>query len=169
MAAIANTAEPLAKKPFKFRRLRIVWTVFFAVLTVALCVLWVRSYWWLESVHLPVARYRTVIAASVSGVIGLSMSYYGLPLEFTKRPANDYADERVKRKLPPISSAWFSVRWTPNGIGVVSPDWFLVSTFVAVATVPWLRSFPYRFSLRTMLIAITLVAVVLGLVFYSHQ
>src|SRR5262245_30664505 len=31
------------------RRLKIGWTVFFAVLTVALCVLWVRSYWRIDN------------------------------------------------------------------------------------------------------------------------
>ena len=45
MAEIATLPIQPAKKPVRFRRLKIAWTVFFAVLTVALCVLWVRSYW----------------------------------------------------------------------------------------------------------------------------
>ena len=41
------------------------------------------------------------------------------------------------------------------------PFWFLVMLSAAVGTIPWLT---YRFSLRTLLIATTLVAVVLGLI-----
>ena len=44
------------------------------------------------------------------------------------------------------------------------PHWFLLGTCMTFATVPWLR---YRFSLRTLLIATTLVAVVLGLIVYA--
>ena len=44
------------------------------------------------------------------------------------------------------------------------PHWFLLGTCMTFATVPWL---PYRYSLRTLLIATTLVAVGLGLVVYA--
>jgi hypothetical protein len=44
---------------------------------------------------------------------------------------------------------------------VFAPYWFFVLFTVTLAAIPWL---PWRFSLRTLLIAITLVAVVLGLV-----
>jgi hypothetical protein len=40
------------------------------------------------------------------------------------------------------------------------PYWILIVTTVAVATIPWIK---WRFSLRTLLIATTLVAVVLWL------
>ena len=43
------------------------------------------------------------------------------------------------------------------------PDWFLVLISLVSAAAPWLR-WSCRFSLRTLLIATTLVAVVLGLV-----
>jgi hypothetical protein len=41
------------------------------------------------------------------------------------------------------------------------PIWLLVLLVAAIGTAPWL---PYRFSLRTLLIATTLVAVVLGVI-----
>ena len=39
------TVDAPSKPPLRFRRTRIAVSVFFGVLTVALCVLWVRSYW----------------------------------------------------------------------------------------------------------------------------
>jgi hypothetical protein len=44
----------------------------------------------------------------------------------------------------------------------VGPHWYFAITFAAIAALPWLAWLPYRFSLRTLLIATTLVAVVLG-------
>jgi hypothetical protein len=45
----------------------------------------------------------------------------------------------------------------------IAPYWFLILLTAAIAAAPWLR-WPKRFSLRTLLIATTLVAVVLGLI-----
>ena len=49
--------------------------------------------------------------------------------------------------------------------GFVVPHWFGVLLFAALAVVPWIR----RFSLRTLLIATTLVAVALGLIIWMSQ
>ena len=46
---------------------------------------------------------------------------------------------------------------------IVVPYWSLVSSFVLLAAIPWLP-WSNRFSLRTLLIATTAVAVVLGIV-----
>jgi hypothetical protein len=46
------------------------------------------------------------------------------------------------------------------GGGIALPYWLIVVVFAPIAAVPWLR---LRFSLRTMLIATALVAVVLTL------
>jgi hypothetical protein len=46
------------------------------------------------------------------------------------------------------------------------PHWIVVIVSGAVAIMPWLR---WRFSLRTLLIATTVVAVVLGLIVYVSR
>jgi hypothetical protein len=61
--------------------------------------------------------------------------------------------------------------WNPNGLtgrsrssgatGIVVPYWFVLVIVSGLAYLPWLR---WRFSLRTLLIAITLVAILLGLI-----
>jgi hypothetical protein len=43
------------------------------------------------------------------------------------------------------------------------PDWLVVSLCVAIGFVPWLP-WPRQFSLRTLLIATTLIAVALGII-----
>ena len=55
-----------------------------------------------------------------------------------------------------------------NGAGPLVPIWFLVVLTSALATLPWIQ-WTSRFSLRTLLSATTLVAVVLGLIVYAMR
>jgi asparagine N-glycosylation enzyme membrane subunit Stt3 len=48
--------------------------------------------------------------------------------------------------------------------GFMVPFWFLAFVSATTAVLPWLPWIKWRFTLRTMLIATTLVAVVLGLI-----
>ena len=66
---------------------------------------------------------------------------------------------------PPLS--WLGFRWQfkPNLVIVVLPDWSFVVSTLAVAAIPWLPA--RRFSLQTLLIAITATAMILGLVVWS--
>jgi hypothetical protein len=54
------------------------------------------------------------------------------------------------------------VRATPFGFFVIVPHWFLVLLTGALAALPWIKR-PYRFSFRTLLIAMTVLAVFLGI------
>ena len=56
------------------------------------------------------------------------------------------------------------VGWSiqPNGFSVLLPHWVYAILPAMLAVIPWV--WPKRFSLRTLLIATTLVAVVLGLI-----
>ena len=47
---------------------------------------------------------------------------------------------------------------------LITPHWLPALLSATLAVIPWVGSIPYRFSLRTLLIATTLVAVVLGLI-----
>ena len=61
-----------------------------------------------------------------------------------------------------------SIQWKEfdSNIWVTVPTWLLVSLFAAFAALPWLR---WRFSLRTLLIATTLIAVVLGIIVWMTR
>lgn len=60
-------------------------------------------------------------------------------------------------------SMWGAATATLRGGGPIVPFWFLVVLCGVLAAVPWFKP-AWRFSLRTLLIVITLVALVLGLV-----
>ena len=49
---------------------------------------------------------------------------------------------------------------------VIVPDWFLIGVAVTLSAAPWIQ-WPNRFSLRTLLITTTLVAVVLGSIVWT--
>ena len=55
----------------------------------------------------------------------------------------------------------FDSYFAPSAWYVALPCWFLVITLGTLSGLPWVK---WRFSLRTLLIATTLVAVVLGVV-----
>ena len=63
----------------------------------------------------------------------------------------------------PKSHFGFSFQSMANGTGFVVPFWFLVLVSGVCAVIGWLR-WRLRFSLRTMLIATTLVAITLGII-----
>jgi len=56
--------------------------------------------------------------------------------------------------------------WAANSTGFMVPHWFGVLIFASLARLPWFR---WRFSLRTFLIATTLLAIFLGLIVRSFS
>jgi hypothetical protein len=58
----------------------------------------------------------------------------------------------------------FYFKRTPNGRRLDIPYWFIVLLNAAIAAAPWLPWWSKRFSLRTLLIATTLIAVALWLI-----
>jgi hypothetical protein len=62
----------------------------------------------------------------------------------------------------------FDGLFVPGAEGtIVVPYWFLLLVCIGLAAVLWLPWLPWKFSLRTLLIASTVLAVVLGLVVWS--
>ena len=134
---------------------RIAFTAFCGLVAVLLCVMWVRSYSCSDVFNGP----GTFSINTATGVI------------------------HVERLRPIFTSRWsiytFDLSWRQDGFsdrpyasriwdgfdiddyGVRFPIWFAALVTSLVATIPWIR---WRFRLRTLLIATTLVAMVLGLV-----
>jgi hypothetical protein len=134
------------------RKLRIAVSVFFGLLTVALCVLWVRSYSWFDSYN--IGRHRfTALAGWI--YVDEQFAFTGV----RDRSWQYHLDGKNKYVLFELGA---SATATPQGIGQGLP--FLLIFFVGLMLggMPWLPL--RRFSLRAMLIATTLVAVVLGLI-----
>ena len=135
------------------RKLRIAVSVFFGLATVALCVLWVRSYisWDVLSCE---RTYTLSFIGSVSGC-----AYFTHQNEFGGIPPLGWRLESVE--VPEWERPPIFVR-EPNKLSVTVPYLLLVAISVAPIGLT-LLSPSKRFSLRTLLIATTLVAAVLGL------
>jgi hypothetical protein len=147
----------------RYRKLRIAWSVLWGLACVLLIALWARSYW----------RWDTI------GGVGPSSEYsfcsmhgfltvWGSPnllrpqglteLVYVNRPAGP----------KPFVSPWrpYYMDVPTSGENLMIPIWIFVLVFGTAASTPWIP-WSNRFSLRTLLIATTLGAVVLGLIVWA--
>jgi hypothetical protein len=148
----------------RFRKLRIAWSVFWGLACALLIGLCVRSYWRMDVGGSEGGGFVSIRGTAFCCIHSGPQLFQRLPRQFyiDGAPAAYYPDEQPE----------FS-RWQGIGIselrGTVSIEmqyWFLVLASAAIAAAPWLR---WRFSLRTLLIATTLVAVVLGFVIFASS
>ena len=162
--ATPSTDVP-APPPRRFLRLRIAVSVFFGVLTIAICVLWVRSL--RQAVYLQESiwdvRAVTIYSFRGSATIDIIQADLAWMVQFGSDLA---ANRQVNRWVQPNRDAIFAldVRYFPTSLVIRTPHWFLAILCAALGALPWIS---YRFSLRTLLIATALVAVVLGIVGYA--
>jgi hypothetical protein len=146
-------------RPQLIRRLRIAASVFFAVVAVALCMLWVRSYWQSNILFRVDSNGMLTTFGSNSGYAYLvRRDISRVPLLF-KKPHGWKLDAGEAYSTATSGSAAWPELTRQKGT-VTIPYWCLVAVLAGAAAIPVL---PTRFSLRTLLIATTLVAVVLGL------
>jgi hypothetical protein len=146
----------------RYRKLRIVWSVWCAIACVLMIALWVRSYWRCDWINrLDKNKIQTSLGSNMGELI-----YFQIDL--TSDPTVHVASHGWSYyAVAPVGlheSFWMTSINHPGYIRVGTPYWLPISAAVASASLPWLPWGFKRFSLRTMLIATTLVAVVLGLV-----
>jgi hypothetical protein len=148
----------------KYRKLRIAFSAVCGVLCLLLVALWVRSYTAQDLIELQVRGWRVLQANSIDGRMICSSfppsqdsywlrSWIGLRNAELVNPA---AANIVGIDLKPFSS----------GYALIVPDWLLILLSAALGILPWLR---WRFSLRTLVIATTLFAVVLGVIIWAAR
>ena len=129
------------------RGLRIAWSVWWGILCVLLVVLWVRSYWQRDMVWHGNSSTGYHQATSEGGIVWLV---------HRKETAHTFQSGRAT--LP----AQLPMQWgfRSRGSGLSIPHWciiLLTGTLATIAGMPW-RFNSRQFSLRTMLIATTLIA-----------
>ena len=144
----------------KYRKLRIAWSVAWGVVAVLSVALWVRSYWRFDGLW-----WKIPVSISVTSTRG--NLYFNEVFEFDDhvpalavRPIERNVLGFVFRFASAFDRDVKNLRGTGRGGSMP----YLVALFVStiLAALPW---FPFRrFSLRTLLIATTLVAVGLGLI-----
>jgi hypothetical protein len=134
---------------------RIGWTVFCGTACVLLIALWVRSYWHVDSIET-----KFGLIGSIQGSF-ISTSLFRLsPTE-----THEWEFDRLGDDVQFPESTYLGFYFAGDTLGWIAlvPQWFVTVVAVTLAVAPWLR-WSKRFSLRTLLIATTLVAVVLGLI-----
>jgi hypothetical protein len=139
--------------------LRIVVTVLSLMACVMLIVLWVRSYQTLNNVsgHLPMINAIACTSAYGRVVVGIRNAPSPQDLNFHSA----VLDDSSFGGRPKEPRTWFYFQRKAFRSSLQVPHGFLVFLTLTVAATSWL---PLHFSLRTLLIAMTLAALVLGLV-----
>ncbi len=148
-------------RPRQYRWLRIAVSAVCLMMFCLLLALWVRSYWWMDTLDGP--WFNTGIRR-VQSKQGQLVFVTNIP-----RPILSnwhHTTDKILEGSVPISwhRKW---RWDSSalGIGVSFPHGLLILLSAIVVAVPWLpwNRIRWRFSLRTMLIVTAVVAAILGL------
>lgn len=148
------------------RRARIAVSVFFGLLTVALCVLWVRSYWRVDNIWWQITPHRTLFVRVTPGQLTWwsateSLAYPTWEWKKYTYPAADYAGDFEGTITRPYLGGNLT-----TGLPSVLPLWLPAAICAGVALI-FSKGLLFRFSLRTLLFATTLVAVLLGLIVWA--
>ena len=153
-----------------YRKLRIASSVFWGLAAVLLIVLWLRSYWWTEVISRSsqTASDATLISMfSGSGTLVFSTRTRPIAERSLTAPHDWQYYGQVRSQF--AVERWFFWRLRSKEFIVQCPIWPLVIFTGTLATAPWLPCWSNRFSLRTLLIATTLIAVVLGLAMWAAK
>ncbi len=141
----------------RFRKLRIAWSVVCLVSLVLFVVSWIVMYNDFLMVQMPVSRESVLSAESFRGRTAFVIWYKTWPQEVLWEPESPRDRGLLGFDILTLSSSQKAA---------VIPNWFVAVCICFAAACPW---FPFSksFSIRTLLIATTLVAVVLGLIVYA--
>jgi hypothetical protein len=145
------------------RRLLNIASIVCVVLSVALMVLWVRSYYWSDELLERVTE-RGVLAYTLEGKLAVSQ-YSQNSLEFPDRSKAWVWSSRQRNGTVEYFSSGLldSLGFNWSDYSVTIPFWFLVLTTGSLAMAFQLR-WPLRFTLRSLFLATTFLAVVLGMI-----
>jgi hypothetical protein len=153
-------ADKSASAAMNYRKLRIAWSAGCGILCLLLMALWVRSYWRLEILEKRTGL-QAVQISSVRGRIAIAHldARTTIGRAYLNVEAGDSADWRTGNVL--------GFAYYVDGLvtALIVPHWLPALLLAALAVIPWI-SRSWRFSLHTLLIATTLVAVALGWAVY---
>jgi hypothetical protein len=144
------------------KHLRIAVTALCLTACVLLVALWVRSYWRLDILE----KQTGIVAVQISSVIGrigvahLDPRTYVIGKSYLSVAAGDAAEWRKG------GDSGFAYYDDVSMAALVVPHWLPALLSAALGVIPWI-SRSWRFSLRTLLIAMTLAAVGLGIIVVS--
>ena len=141
----------------RFRKLRIAFSATCLIACVLLIVLWVRSYRDGDQLYGPLGSSEGIFLTSQGGVLYCMRDLKLIPPSW--QVAHEHSFNWFGTAMVRGQSWGFNS--SPQTDYLAIPYWFPVLLSTALGALSWLR---FRFTLRTLLIATTLVAVVLGLI-----
>ena len=145
-------------RPKITRWLRVTWTVFWGTLAVLLVALWVRSYWWQDTIgYHGVFATRSLVSHSGWVYAGELYSPQVRGWKFGSQPVTDTFDLRRQ-----FAVAFFDER--PRFVCAACPHWLILLTIGSATVAPWLT---WRFRVRTLLAITAFVASILGLIAWA--
>jgi hypothetical protein len=173
-----TTPDHSTTSPTRFRRTRIAVSVVFGMVMLVVALLLVRSFWWRDNFQMRVATVRFWLASDKGETALAAQIADGSEPRFDM---DSWAIEGwylLTRDFYPFDSSspryrGFGIRWfDTSNWELFAPHWFVasISGLLAVLALPppLHRRIP-QFSLRTMLIATTLVAAILGLIAWTSS
>lgn len=141
------------------RYTRIAFSVVCGLVCVLLVVLWVRTHFAIDNISGPLASSTGFGITSRHDGVGLVInSGYRSQWRIVKYPPNEDFSSAVDYETV---LGFVQYQTMANGFRIRVPYWSLILLSAISGGLPWLS---YRFSLRTLLIATTVIAAVLGLV-----
>ncbi len=158
-------------RPRILRLLRIAFSVVCGIACLLLIGLWLRSLNRIDRIQL---RYQAPKAIDISTLPGQVLVAMIVEQPIVIPATQSYSSYKIwppwfrtMRLINSDGTTWNFGVWTqPNYAGVHIPIWFLILLSIAFAVGAWA---PLRFSLRTLLIATALIAVVLGIVAVANR
>jgi hypothetical protein len=141
----------------RFRKLRIAFSATCLIACVLLIALWVRSYFVRDIAWLPTSK----ISVEVNSLCGRAVLVFPFDTNHAKINLGDTS--RIESNILRIV-----VIRQSNLNEIQLPFWCPALICVAFGTAPWLHYQP-KYTLRTLLIVTTLVAVVLGLILWVSR
>ncbi len=148
----------------RFRKLRIAWSVGCGIACVLLIALWVRSYFAFDFFNHGFPDKSGYIVESINGA--LVIAYFNRPVILDSGYGTHAPDVGQSATRNTWKGTWAGFRLAVDksfGYRIALPFWFLTLLLMAIGALPWFR-WSNRFTLRTLLIATTLFAVVVGLI-----
>jgi hypothetical protein len=148
------------------RLIRVSTTVACLSLAAVVMALWLRNFWVADVIWTPLPAASQLTIASADGQIELGISYPSG--QRAKLPETTWGWQTYtasQNRAVKVVVPWKTViryRRVWGGAVIVLPHWLVFLVPLLVSVVPWIR-WSRRFTIRTMLVVTTLVAVVLAM------
>jgi hypothetical protein len=173
-----TTPDQPTASPTRFRRTRIAVAVVFGLMCLLVALLLVRSFWWRDNFQMRVAAVRVWLASDKGET---ALAFQSVDGSEPRLGMDTWAIEGwylLTHDFYPFDSSspryhGFGIRWFDmSNWELFAPHWFVafISGLLAVLALPppLHRRIP-QFSLRTLFIATTLVAAILGLIAWTSS